>query len=94
MPRQGKLLFGHQRAVAQPSVEIGGLVPSSLSAARVPELRFHQTTCGQGAGPRIVGLVLIGAGARRRSASQTIDLPSGGGGNLGRPCTVMSGRQV
>jgi hypothetical protein len=62
MPRQGKLLFGHQRAVAQPSVEIGGLVPSSLSAARVPELRFHQTTCGQGAGPHIVGLVLIGAG--------------------------------
>jgi hypothetical protein len=28
--------------------------------------------------------VLIGVGSRRRSASQAIDLPSDGGGNLGR----------
>jgi hypothetical protein len=41
---------------------------------------------------RIVGRsqnhMLIGAGSRRRSASQAIDLPSGGGVNLGRLFTL------
>jgi hypothetical protein len=32
--------------------------------------------------------VLIGVGSRRRSASQAIDLPSDGGGNLGRLFTA------
>jgi hypothetical protein len=34
--------------------------------------------------------VLIGVGSRRRSANQVIDLPSDGGGNLGRLFTAMT----
>src|SRR6267142_3713356 len=34
--------------------------------------------------------VLIGMGSRRRSASQAIDLPSDGGGNLGRLFTMSA----
>jgi pimeloyl-ACP methyl ester carboxylesterase len=36
-------------------------------------------------------LLLIGAGFRRRSASQAIDLPSCGGVNLGRFFTTLNG---
>jgi hypothetical protein len=34
--------------------------------------------------------LLIGVGSRRRSASQAIDLPSDGGGNLGRLFTTLA----
>jgi hypothetical protein len=37
--------------------------------------------------------LLIGAGSRRRSASQAIDLPSGGGVNIGRFFTDGDFRQ-
>src|SRR5712671_747901 len=53
------------------------LVESSANAVR-------RDTALIGAVNRLIkGVVLIGVGSRRRSASQAIDLPSNGGVNLG-----------
>jgi hypothetical protein len=49
-------------------------------------------TCPLAERPRRGASVLIGVGSRRRSAGQSIDLPSDGGVNLGRLFTMMNSR--